>query len=480
MILFGLILIQSLPLLILKNNLFQKLFYLPLLIVLTSFIMKCLNPIVSIFTQKYNFFIMFVLSIFIEITLVFLNKLFIQKTIQDTFVGKKMLYSQIFSSFCIVVFWIKFINFQKLRSFGDVESHVLILNSLSNVSQPFLKLATVDSLTGAVNYNGFYYPDLFHHIGALLIQLQVSDSIQTFRYLNIFIHAFLFPVIVSIIIKSKFDPQNSRIYFFLIYSINFFPLGLLSTGNFNSVGSFLLSILFALIISEAKSKKLFLMLLFSIAIFFAHPSYIMSLIIFYLLFKTKRLQKTSHFFLNKDKLVEIIRYLPVLATIIFLISFVTDLKGLLFSYINSLPSGTTIWQFNSYDLNYVATLIYINFFTFSNNLQFISFGIVLVVYVIYNFKSVPFKFILVSLTIIYLTSFFSGFNYPVSLLSIFSYPFYASPIRIFPLFFFSLFFASFFIYDNNNYRYKSIINTFLNIFSPIYFLFANYMFFLSI
>lgn len=478
--LFGLILIQFLPLLILKNSLLQKFFYLPLLIVFTSFIMKSLNPIVSIFTQKHNFLIIFLLSILIEVTLVFSNKLIIQKTLDGNFVDRKLLYSTIFSSFCIVIFWFKIIDVQKLLSFGDVNSHILILNSLSSVSQPFLKLATVDSLTGEVNYDGYYYPDLFHHIGALLIQSQVSDSIQTFKYLNIFIHAFLFPVIVSIIIKSKFDPQSSRIYLFLIYSINFFPLALLSTGNFNSVGSFLLSIFFALMLSETKSKKLFLILLSSSVLFFAHPSYIVSLILFYLLFTAMSLQKRSHPFVYRYKFIELVRYFSVIAIIIFLLTFVTNLKGLLFSYLNSLPLGTTLWQLNNYDFNYLITLIYTNFFSFSNNLLTIPFGIISIVYVIYNFNSLPFRFILSLITLIYLTSFFSGFNVPVSLLSILSFPFYGSPLRVFPLFLFSVFFATFYIYDFKDYRYKSKINVVLNFFFPIYFFLANYTFFLSI
>jgi hypothetical protein len=433
--------------------------------------MKLFNPVISNYNQHSNLIILFFASVIFEFMLLLRYHSDIEKYFAKFFIQNKMYLAIVFVSIFISFLWILKINNVIILTFGDSSSHLLILNSISQVQQHFLKLGTIDSFSGVVNLNGYYYPDLLHYLGALLIQIDILDPIQAYKTLNIFIHGIIYPMSIGIIINRKFKNVNSLIYFFLLMSVPFFPLTLMSTGNFNSVAGFTISILCATIISELKTNVTVCFLLSCLIIFFIHPSYIVSFCIFTLIFKIGDV-KSFKYRLSVNKRYVIGVLLLSIAVVIF-IEHSTNVIGLLKSFIESLPFGQTSLDIRRYDFVYLISLIYKNFFVFSNYFYFIPFGLVFLVYNLIYLKNTYQKYILFLISAVYTSSFFSGFEYPLYLISFLSVPFYSSPIRIFPLFVYSLYFISFFLIDSRMRQTKLKFGRGLHVFFIFNLVFTN-------
>ena len=467
----GLIVTQFLPLLAFRFSFSKKIFIYPYLLLVTALLMKLLNPLVSNYTQHYNLIFLFFTIVIFEFMFLCRYYTHIEKYLANYFIPKKMYIAVVFVSIFISFLWMLKINNSIILKFGDINSHLLILNSISQVQQPLLKLGTVDSYSGVINLDGYYYPDLLHYLGAFLIQINILDPIQAFKFLNIFIHALIFPMSIGVIINKKFKNVNSLIYFFLLMSVPFFPLTLLATGNFNSVAGFIISILCAALISELRINLIICFLLSCLVLFFIHPSYIFSLLLFTLIFKIDDLKFVEY---RSPIYRNYVRNILILIIAVTIISVrLQDAVGLLRSFIESLPFGQTIFDIQKYDLFYVMIFIYKNFFLFSNYLFLIPFGFFFFVYILVSWYNTSRKNLLILISFVYASSFFSGFGYPFNLVSILSVPFYASPIRILPLFVYTLYFVSFFSIDSRMRQAKMKYGVPLLLFFVFNFIFSN-------
>jgi|694.fasta_scaffold39359_2 hypothetical protein len=433
--------------------------------------MKLFNPVISSYNQHSNLIILFFASVIVEFMLLLRYRSDIEKYFAKYFIQNRLYLTIIFVSIFISSLWILKIDNLMILKFGDSSSHLLILNSISQVQQPFLKLGTIDSFSGVINLNGYYYPDLLHYLGALLIQINILDPIQAYKSLNVFIHGIIFPMSIGIILNRKFKNVNSLIYFFLLMSVPFFPLTLMSTGNFNSVAGFIISILCAALISETKTNVTVCFLLSCLIIFLIHPSYIISFCLFTLIFKISDIKSNEHRLSVNKRYVTGVLLLTIAAFIIVVLS--TDIFGLLKSFIESLPFGQTSLDIRSYDVVYLGLFMYKNFFLFSNYFYFIPFGLFFLVYNLIYLKNTYQKYILFLIYFVYTSSFFSGFEYPLYLISFLSTPFYSSPIRIFPLFVYSLYLISFFLIDSRMRQTKLKFGRVLHVFFIFNFVFTN-------
>jgi hypothetical protein len=138
-----------------------------------------------------------------------------------------------------------------------------------------------------------------------------------------------------------------------------------------------------------------------------------------------------------------------------------------------LPFGQTSLDIRSYDVVYLGLFMYKNFFLFSNYFYFIPFGLFFLVYNLIYLKNTYQKYILFLIYFVYTSSFFSGFEYPLYLISFLSTPFYSSPIRIFPLFVYSLYLISFFLIDSRMRQTKLKFGRVLHVFFIFNFVFTN-------
>jgi hypothetical protein len=345
---------------------------------------------------------------------------------------------------------------------GDGIRHIKIIYDILNIKQSF---RSYNFLANGEVVLGNYYPLQSHYLPALISYLPFFSIIDSYVISTVFIAFFMFPLYLFLLL-SYFASQNIAFYLTLassLVSIQF--IGLIFTSNFaqyyaNTILFLLIFIFFVTKNSSLRSLVLACSLLLStFMLFSSHPSTLFSylLIILILTFRLRFMNSLifAGFFFS------------------FLIIFLSLLKYFSSELLAFLDSQPPVNQNFDLQINVIISkiieFIQLNLIYLSNFELKFPFGLFFILlffslnYFNKKFNEIEWRFLILFIisSIIVLSSSTGGLADGLGVLSILSFFYYSSPVRISHLVFLILFISLAFMLDKIRVNF-SLIGSIIN------------------
>lgn len=416
----------------------------PAFLLITSGISYYLNSI-TLFANSYSYVFAFCLALLLEYIFLFL---FTKKLSNDRhriffneFKSKMILFEILFVFFVstlTIIFFTFFYPFAEIVKFGHASDFINVTRDITIHKQEFLQF--IYSVAGTNSPAiGLFYPSAGFILGSIASNLLSLAHSSSTIYTLLFTSLFSYPLSIYFLMKILKVPSTQILIVFMI-ATNAFPMALFFYGYFSFiygvVGTISLLGLFILISKYlSNSQKLFFIGLFCVIIIPLHPSSVLTFLIllwsYYIIFETS----------TKQVFFKLVIITSVLVTLILLIMtqfslLSKNIIALYVAFIDSVPPVYTLDTFLSDGLLIERTLSYAYKNIFALSAWHVSFPIFLIVITVMTYSffkfNKPLRYfapLLIYLFLI-LSASISGIDHPIRFMSVFTVPFYRSPIRI--------------------------------------------------
>jgi hypothetical protein len=342
---------------------------------------------------------------------------------------------------------LNFIPIFNLLETGDTNDFVNLSQTISEQKQRLFGLTYIDP--GDLKlYSGLFYPWAGLIIGVIVEKLTNTDFTFSTIYTLILFSVVVY--ILSIFALMKLLGVKSKFFLIIpLLTMNIFPLGLISSGNYSLIYGILGAITLInlnLILRQHlhRPMQLAMMLISLILLIPIHPSTIFTFLITAWSIKCIYFNNADRIKLTfkkrKVNLFKIIAILTSLSIISLLImnsfSVFIEFSANMNSFSRSLPNNADISEFlnlqslfNRIFAFYWENVVTLAFWDFKIPWTIVTIIMAIYVKVIHRYSYFYFYPMFVYLLLIS-TSSISGINHPIRIISIITWPYYSSPLRV--------------------------------------------------
>ena len=410
-----------------KSNIYYILSLQPIILILNAGLVAILDsfPYINFQNKVYDLLLVVLCELFLVHTLKVNFKLN-----NDIIVSRHDFFSLVMiSTFIFFLFYALLSSTSLYLTSGDGIAHLSILNDIKMYKQELLNYVYFDKDRNILD-TGNFYPRASHYLGNIINVRNFSNEIVYYNLMNLSFSLF-WPAalyhLVRIYINSKF---SITILLFLL-TLNIFPLGLIYTANLSSIYGTIAAVGGFAVLGNLNfrvlSSRFMAYFTFLILIALYHPSGIFTFLALILL---------NNFMLNKHKIFNFRVFYKSTIFFILLVFFVLQyFNNELDTYLSSsrpriLNTNGVIQLLSNFSIIEPYLVKYYNL-AFSTTLLMVP-NFLLILTLIY-FQKFKRKFLAISsclYMLIVTSTFFAGFEPPLSYLSFLGIMFYQSPIRI--------------------------------------------------
>ena len=416
------------------------------------------------------------LVVVLEFILVYTSNLKIRSK-NNAFMSRRDFYSLLLISVSLFVLFSLLVSPVNLYlTSGDGNAHLNVLNDIKMYKQEIFHHVYFDNSQKILQIGNFY-PRASHYLGNIITVESASNSL-IYYYLMILSFSLFWPTVLYQLIKLYTNSRLSISILLFLLTLNIFPLGLIYTSNLSSIYGVIIAVGgFVLLENLVFSKqvfKFFLILVFSSVIALYHPSAIFTFAFLFI---------CNYFFAAREysfKLTGYSRFIILIIVLLFLVF--TKLSNELDTYFSSMPinykslNDLVPLLFN-FDVIQPYLVQYYNLSFYSSLIMVPNFFLILCIILLNGYKRF-FSFISLFIYLLIITStFFAGFERPLSWISLLGIMYYQSPIRIAHLgiIVYALIVISYVIYNKNLNLFSLRKYTFFQFFMFIYLLIWTYL-----
>ena len=410
-----------------NSNLYYILLLQPVILILNVGLVTILDGLIFLKVEHKVFELLIV--VVLELLLVYIFKLHVTFK-SKIIISRKDFFTLVLISIILFSIFYNLLSPESLYlSSGDGIAHLSVLNDVKVYKQDLLRHVYLDQGQNVL-MSGNFYPRASHYLGNIINVRNSSYSIVYFYLMNISF-SILWPLALYQAIRIYTNSKFSISILSFLLTLNIFPLGLIYTANLSSiygtlaaVGGFILlkNLIFRKVIS-----KFIIYFAFLSVIALYHPSGVFTfafLIILDYFMSFKRIEfKASIFY--------ILVIFFVLVSFFVLQQFSIEIA----MYFSSLPNNYL--SVNNFiprllDLDVIEPYIvqYYNLSFTTSLLMLPNFLLVISMIFFTKYKKIYLFYSLLIYLIIITSTFFAGFERPLSYLSLLGIMYYQSPIRI--------------------------------------------------
>ena len=410
-----------------KSDIFYILSLQPIILLLNAGIVSILDSFVYLNFQNKVYELLLVALC--ELVLAFAFKIEI-KLKREIIVSKKDFFSLIVISISLFFLFYLFLSSANLYlTSGDGIAHLSILNDIKMYKQELLHYVYFDKDRNILAIGNFY-PRASHYLGNIINVRNFSNEIVYYNLMNLSFSLF-WPAALYHLVRIYTNSKFSITILLFLLTLNIFPLGLIYTANLSSIYGTIAAVGGFAVLGNLNfrvlSSRFIAYFTFLILIALYHPSGIFTFLALILL---------NYFILNKHKIFNFRFFYKSTISFILLVFFVLQyFNNELDTYLSSsrpriLNTNGVIQLLSNFSIIEPYLVKYYNL-AFSTTLLMVP-NFLLILTLIY-FQKFKRNFLAISLCLYMLivtSTFFAGFEPPLSYLSFLGIMFYQSPIRI--------------------------------------------------